>query len=42
MAGKVLSLLLQGKVPIDTGGNSGIGVFIVEYRAKLDAKVLID
>ncbi|MEO1002522.1 MAG: glucose 1-dehydrogenase [Cyanobacteria bacterium J06638_7] len=39
---ETLSNLLQGKVIIVTGGNSGIGKAIVEVVARLGAKVVID
>ena len=41
-AQETLANLLQGKVIIVTGGNSGIGQSIVEEVARLGAKVVID
>jgi glucose 1-dehydrogenase len=41
-SGKMLSTLLQEKVIIVTGGNSGIGMAIVQTLAELGAKVVID
>jgi glucose 1-dehydrogenase len=41
-AQETLAQLLQGKVIIVTGGNSGIGRSIVEEVARLGAKVVID